>query len=83
MTALGGYVGRFLNVDLSVGELTDEVPDEALLREFIGGYGLGARVLYERMAPGADPLGPVNILGLVTGLGLSPDRRSAAASTAN
>ena len=67
MSELGGYVGRFLNVDLSSGELSDEVPDEALLRDFVGGYGLGARVLYERMDPGADPLGPDNILGFVTG----------------
>ena len=67
MTALGGYVGRFLNVDLSTGELRDEAPDESLLREFIGGYGLGARILYERVPAGADPLGPDNVLGLVTG----------------
>jgi aldehyde:ferredoxin oxidoreductase len=67
MTQLGGYVGRFLSVDLSLGELTDETPDEAMLRSFIGGYGVGARVLYERMAAGVDPLGSDNVLGLVTG----------------
>ena len=67
MTELGGYVGRFLNVDLSRGELSDERPGESLLRAFIGGYGLGVRVLYERMPAGADPLGADNILGLVTG----------------
>ena len=67
MVELGGYVGRLLNVDLGQGELTAERPDEALLRSFIGGYGLGARILYERMPAGADPLGPDNILGFVTG----------------
>ena len=67
MAKLTGYVGRFLNIDLSQGELSDEVPDEALLRDFIGGYGLGARVLYERVKPGADALGPDNVLGFVTG----------------
>lgn len=67
MTEPGGYVGRFLNVDLSQGELSDERPAESLLRAFIGGYGLGARLLYERMPAGADPLGPHNILGLITG----------------
>jgi aldehyde:ferredoxin oxidoreductase len=67
MVGLGGYVGRLLHVDLRQGELTAERPDEALLRSFIGGYGLGARILYERMPAGADPLGPDNILGFVTG----------------
>jgi aldehyde:ferredoxin oxidoreductase len=67
MTELGGYVGRFLRVDLSQGTLTDERPDEGLLRAFIGGYGLGARMLYERMPANADPLGADNILGLITG----------------
>ncbi len=67
MVELGGYVGRLLHVDLGRGELTAERPDEALLRSFIGGYGLGARILYECMPAGADPLGPDNILGFVTG----------------
>ena len=71
MTLPGGYVGRFLNVDLSQGELSDEVPDEALLRDFVGGYGLGARVLYERIKPGADPLGPGQRVGIRH---RSPDR---------
>jgi aldehyde:ferredoxin oxidoreductase len=36
-------------------------------RDYLGGYGLGARLIYDRMKPGADPLGPDNILGLLTG----------------
>lgn len=64
----GGFHGRFLQVDLSNGQLADEFPDESLFREFVGGYGVGARVLYERMPAGADPLGPDNVLGLVTGI---------------
>ena len=38
-----------------------------MARNFIGGYGLGARVLYDMVAPGVDPLGPDNVLGFVTG----------------
>ena len=67
MAELGGYVGQFLNVDLSTGTLSDEHPDPALLRAFIGGYGLGAAILYERVPVDADPLGPDNMLGLITG----------------
>ena len=34
---------------------------------FIGGYGIGAKVLFEMMKPGADALGPDNIIGFTTG----------------
>jgi aldehyde:ferredoxin oxidoreductase len=62
-----GYMGRILNVDLTAGALGDEALDPGLCRDFIGGYGLGARLLYERIPAGADPLGPENILGFLTG----------------
>ena len=64
---LGGYMGRLLFVDLSTGKITEETPDEGLYRDFIGGYGLAARVLYRRQRAGVDALGPENTLGLVTG----------------
>jgi aldehyde:ferredoxin oxidoreductase len=64
---LGGYAGKFLWVNLAEGTLRTETPDEQLLRDWIGGYGVGARVLYDLIPPGIDPLGPENILGFVTG----------------
>ena len=67
MSKVGGYIGRILRVGLSTGNLTEQRLPEALLRAFVGGYGLGARILYEQMGPGADALGPENILGFVTG----------------
>jgi aldehyde:ferredoxin oxidoreductase len=63
----GGYLGKILWVDLTHGELKDEPLDEKLARQFIGGYGIGARLIYNRMKAGADPLGPGNILGFTTG----------------
>ncbi len=63
----GGYMGKILFVDLSKGELKDEVLDEKLCRDFIGGYGIGARIIYSRQKAGVDPLGPENILGFMTG----------------
>jgi len=60
-------MGKILFVDLSKGELKDEVLDENLAREFIGGYGIGARIIYSRQMGRADPLGPGNILGFMTG----------------
>ncbi len=63
----GGYMGKVLFVDLSKGTVVEEQPDISLYRDFIGGYGLGARIIYSRQKPGADPLGPDNILGFIPG----------------
>jgi len=63
-----GFMGKMLWVDLSTNELKDEALDEKLGRDFLGGYGLGARILFSRQKAGADPLGPDNILGIITGV---------------
>ena len=63
-----GFMGKILWVDLSKKELRDEALDEGLGRDFLGGYGLGARILFSRQKAGVDPLGPDNILGLTTGV---------------
>jgi len=64
---LGGYTGKILFVDLTTGSMREEPPPESLYRDFIGGTGLGVRILYEHIKPKADPLGPENVLGFVTG----------------
>ena len=63
----GGYMGKILCVDLSLKEVKEEALDEKVCRNFIGGYGLGAGILFSRQKGGADSLGPENILGFVTG----------------
>jgi len=63
----GGYMGRILFVDLSHGTMKEERTDEELCRQFLGGYGLGARLIWDRQRAGVDPLSPENILGFVTG----------------
>jgi aldehyde:ferredoxin oxidoreductase len=60
-------MGKLLWVDLTTGKITVETPDESLYRDYIGGYGIGVRKLYDHMKPGVDPLGPENILGLISG----------------
>jgi aldehyde:ferredoxin oxidoreductase len=67
MKAKFGYVGRLLFVNLSDGTIRSEELDEDLAKKFIGGYGIGARVMYERMKAGVDPLGPENMFALGTG----------------
>jgi aldehyde:ferredoxin oxidoreductase len=63
----GGYLGKLLFVNLSTGHIKEETPDESLYRDFIGGYGIGARILYSRQRGGVDALGPANTLGIMTG----------------
>lgn len=62
-----GYAGKMLFVNLSTGAIRTEPLPETWGKDYIGGYGLGARVLLERMPAGADPLGPDNILGILAG----------------
>ncbi|MFZ5826359.1 MAG: aldehyde ferredoxin oxidoreductase family protein [Bacillota bacterium] len=63
-----GFMGKVLWIDLSHRTVREETLDEAVYRQYLGGYGLGVRLLYDRMRPGVDPLGPENILGFVPGL---------------
>ncbi len=59
--------GKLLAVDLTKRSCAvEDIPSE-LFREYLGGYGLGVRLLLERMDPKADPLGPGNILGVAAG----------------
>ncbi|MFC1932577.1 aldehyde ferredoxin oxidoreductase N-terminal domain-containing protein [Chloroflexota bacterium] len=62
-----GYMGKMLMVDLSKNELKDEALDEKLGRQFIGGYGIGARLIFSQQKAGVDPLGPDNTFGILTG----------------
>jgi aldehyde:ferredoxin oxidoreductase len=67
MKAKYGYMGKMLFVDLNNMKIHDEEVSEELARKYIGGYGLGARVIFERMKQGVDPLSPYNIFGIGTG----------------
>jgi aldehyde:ferredoxin oxidoreductase len=62
-----GYMDKFLYVNLLDLSMTVEQPSEELLKKFIGSYGVGARILFNRMKEKIDPLGPENILGFITG----------------
>jgi aldehyde:ferredoxin oxidoreductase len=62
-----GYAGKLLFVDLTTRTISEETPDEAWYRRWIGGTGLGAAVLMERTKAGIEPLGPENILAFTTG----------------
>jgi aldehyde:ferredoxin oxidoreductase len=56
-----GWVGKILRVDLSEGKITTE-PTEAYVDDYIGGRGLGVRLIYENYKPGTDAFDPGNPL---------------------
>jgi len=59
--------GRLLNVRLNTSDCEFEDIPESLYREYLGGYGLGASLLLERMDPASDPLGPESMFGFAAG----------------
>ncbi len=52
-----GYAGKILWVDLSNGKMTEDSIENYPIRHFLGGYGLGANIIYKRQNAKADPLG--------------------------
>jgi len=61
------HQGKVLWVDLSKREVREEAVGEEVYRSLLGGYGLAAKFLFERMRAGVDPLGEENILCFAAG----------------
>ena len=62
-----GYAGRILHVDLTTGKTKVEPLNEEYAKKYIGGIGLGIRLLVDHSKPGVDPFSPENPLILATG----------------
>ena len=63
---LAGYTGKILRVDLTTGDLSVETPSEETYRRYVGGSAMAAQYLLRELPAGVDPLGPDNILILMT-----------------
>ena len=57
-----GFLGKILKVDLSTGKIKTVTLKEAFYRKWLGGYGLGSRLLYDKIPIKTDPLGSGNII---------------------
>jgi aldehyde:ferredoxin oxidoreductase len=65
-----GYAGKFMEIDLSRGTFKDVTFDDELLKEYVGGRGLAAKILCDRLIDKweeLDPLGPENVLLFLPG----------------
>ena len=63
-----GSMGKILVVDLTARSWHEEEIGDEIYENLLAGVGLGAWYLYRNIPPGADPLGPENILGFTAGL---------------
>ena len=63
-----GYIGKVLVVDLGTGTVRTETIPDNVYENYLSGLGLGAYLLFQWIPPEADPLGPDNVLGFMSGL---------------
>jgi len=61
------YAKRILHIDLSTGKTEIEPLKEELAKKYIGGIGLGIRLLLDHSKPGTDPFSPQNPIIFATG----------------
>ncbi|HMK16019.1 MAG TPA: aldehyde ferredoxin oxidoreductase N-terminal domain-containing protein, partial [Methanomicrobiales archaeon] len=62
-----GYADRILRVDLTGGTVQDLPYRREWKEQYIGGRGLGVRILSDLVDPAADPLGDGNAVVLAAG----------------
>ncbi|MFM7591331.1 MAG: aldehyde ferredoxin oxidoreductase family protein [Isosphaeraceae bacterium] len=61
-----GYHGNYLLIDLTIGKINKKPIETDILRQYIGGVGLGSYILMQESQTGYDPLGPDAPLIFVT-----------------
>ncbi|MCK5551815.1 MAG: aldehyde ferredoxin oxidoreductase, partial [Deltaproteobacteria bacterium] len=78
-----GYAGKILRVNLSKGRISKEEISEKMRREFLGGRGFAAKILWDEVS-GVDPLSGENKIifstGPLTGLPLPSSGKMVIAS---
>jgi aldehyde:ferredoxin oxidoreductase len=56
-----GYTQVRLDVNLTDGTISESKISKEFCRDWIGGYGFAAKVLWDELKPGIDPLSPDNV----------------------
>jgi aldehyde:ferredoxin oxidoreductase len=62
-----GWAGKILDIDLSSGTVRTLPLDRDMAHQFLGGRGLGARLLWDLVGPEVEPLAAENVLIFATG----------------
>jgi aldehyde:ferredoxin oxidoreductase len=63
-----GIAGRVLFVDLTEHTHWVEIVEQAVYRDYLGGYGLGAWLMWRHFPKGANPLAPEACFAICSGL---------------
>ena len=58
---IDGYSQIRLDIDLTSGSISKSEISKEFCADWIGGYGFGAKVLWDELEPGVDPLSPENV----------------------
>jgi len=64
---MNGWMGEILRVNLSASKIFHQKLDENIAKKFLGGRGLGIKVLYDELKPKTNPLSPENKIIFATG----------------
>ncbi|MBW6464659.1 MAG: aldehyde ferredoxin oxidoreductase, partial [Firmicutes bacterium] len=64
---MSAYMGKLLYIDLSSGKSKEIELNPELAKLYVGGKGFGAKILYDLLPAGTDPLSPQNILMFMPG----------------
>lgn len=62
-----GWTGKILDINLTSGSIEVAPLDRVMAHQFLGGRGLGARLLWDLVGPEVEPLAPENVLIFTTG----------------
>ncbi|MGD0979341.1 MAG: aldehyde ferredoxin oxidoreductase family protein [Candidatus Bathyarchaeia archaeon] len=62
-----GWTGKFLHVNLNRSKAVAEAYGASVARDFLGGRGFAAKILWEELRGGVDPLSPENKLVFAVG----------------
>jgi len=63
----GCSAGQMIWIDLGKGKIWKEQVDLKMFRDYVGGRGVNAKILWENLKPGLDPLSPENVLVISAG----------------
>jgi aldehyde:ferredoxin oxidoreductase len=64
---LKGWSGKILRIDLSTGKVATQAYDSGFASKFLGGRGFAAKILWDDLIPGVDPLSAENEAVIATG----------------
>ena len=62
-----GICGKLLEIDLTSGKTKSTKISDEMVQKYLGGRGLGARLLFDLLPAKTDPLSPENVLIFLTG----------------